>query len=267
MVLRMKAVMALPTSRSPVVTGLPLLSKGHGDVVEALFQVGQVADHGQDGHTLGTHGDAELGLHGEAVIAAAEADDDVAQGLGAEVDNPAHFHAGGVDVQAAHAGQAGQLLVVVVALVLHARGHGHHGQVVGVHDVVDVAGEPQGELGHGNQQGVAAAGRRSLDVHGGAAGRLTQGAAHVDTTHAQAFHQAAGGGAFAFTQGSRGDGGDFDVLAVGFVFETVDDFRKSSLPAAPWEAFPLSGAPVSPAIVPASACFFQLLRKSASLPY
>ena len=27
MVLRMKAVMALPTSRSPVVTGLPLLSK------------------------------------------------------------------------------------------------------------------------------------------------------------------------------------------------------------------------------------------------
>jgi hypothetical protein len=36
-----------------------------------------------------------------------------------------------------------KLLVVVVALVLHAGGHGHHGQVVGVHDVVDVAGQPR----------------------------------------------------------------------------------------------------------------------------
>jgi hypothetical protein len=76
------------------------LVEGHGDVVEAFFQVGQVADHRQDGHTLGADGDAELGLHGEAVEAAADADDDVAQGLGAEVDDPAHFHTGGVDVQA-----------------------------------------------------------------------------------------------------------------------------------------------------------------------
>ena len=37
MVLRMKAVMALPTSRSPVVTGLPLLSKATVIVVEALL--------------------------------------------------------------------------------------------------------------------------------------------------------------------------------------------------------------------------------------
>jgi hypothetical protein len=231
------------------------------------FRSARSVDHGQDGHTLGAHGDAELGLHGEAVIAAAEADDDVAQGLGAEVDDPAHFHAGGVDVQAAHAGQAGQLLVVVVALVLHARGHGHHGQVVGVHDVVDVAGEPQGELGHGNQQGVAAAGRRSLDVHGGAAGGLTQGTAHVDTALAQAFHQAAGGGAFAFTQGGRGDGGDFDVLAVGFVFETVDDFEKVKLGQTAHGKHFLFLEPQFLAILPASACFFQLLRKSASLPY
>jgi hypothetical protein len=208
------------------VTGLPSFGESNRNVVDAFFEVTEVGGHGQDGHQLGADGNPEFGLHGEAVIASAEADDDVSQGLCAKVDNPAHFHAGGVDVQAAHAGQAGQLLIVVVALMLHTRGHGHHGQVVGVHDVVDVAGQPQGELGHGNQQGVAATGRRSLDVHGGAAGRLPQGTAHVDTTHAQAFHQAAGGGAFAFTQGSRGDGGDFDVLAIGFVFETVDHFQK-----------------------------------------
>jgi len=29
---------------------------------------------------------------------------------------------------------------LLIALVLHAGGHGDHGQIVGVHDVVDVAG-------------------------------------------------------------------------------------------------------------------------------
>jgi hypothetical protein len=165
------------------------LVEGHGDVVEALFQVGQILGHGQDRHALGTHGDAELGLHHEAVGAAADADDDVAQGLGAEVDDPAHFDTGGIDVQPAHLGQAGQLLVIVVALMLHAGGHRHHGQVVGVHDVVDVAGEAQGEFGHRDQQGVSAAGRGALDVHGRAARGLAQGAADVFAALAQTFDQ------------------------------------------------------------------------------
>ena len=39
---------------------------------------------------------------------------------------------------------------------------GHHGQVMCVHDIVDIAGETQGELGHGHEQGVAAAGRSTL---------------------------------------------------------------------------------------------------------
>ena len=52
------------------------------------------------------------------------------------------------------------------ALVLHTRVQRHHGQVMCVHDIVDIAGETQGELGHGHEQGVAAAGRSTLDVHG-----------------------------------------------------------------------------------------------------
>jgi hypothetical protein len=152
--------------------------------------------------------------------------------------------------------------------VLHAGGHGHHGQVVGVHDVVDVAGEAQGEFGHGDQQGVAAAGRGTLDVHGGAAGGLTQGAAHVDAAFAEAFHQAAGGGGFAFTQGGRGNGGDFDVLAVGFVFQSVDDFQEIKFGQPPHgKHFIFLQAQLLAAILPASACSFQLLPKSASLPY
>ena len=226
MVFRMKAAMALPTSRSPAGNRFAALVKGHGDVVDALFQVGQIGGHGQNGHQLGAHGNAELGLHGVAVGAAADADDDVAQGLGAEVDDPADLNAGGVDIQTAHSGQTGQLLVIVVSFMLHTGGHGHHAQVVGVHDVVDVAGQAQGELGHGDQQGVSAAGRRAFDVHGGAAGGLTQGAADVFAACAQAFDQTQGGGAFAFTQGGRGDGGDFNVFAVRFVFQPVDDLQE-----------------------------------------
>ena len=153
-------------------------------------------------------------------ILAAAADGDMAQGLGAEVHDPAHFDIFRIHVQALQF-PLGQLLVVVVEFVLHPGGGGHHGQVVGVHDVVDVAGEAQGELGHGDQQRDAAAGRGALDVHGGAAGRLADAAAHVHAPFAQALDQTHGGGGFAFAQGSGGDGGDFDVLAVGFVFQAL----------------------------------------------
>ena len=98
------------------------LVEGHRDFIHALAQIGQVSYHGQDGHELGTDGDAELALHGVAVEPSAEADDDVAQGLGAEVDDPAHLHAGGIDIQARHAGEPLQLFIGIVALVLHACG-------------------------------------------------------------------------------------------------------------------------------------------------
>jgi len=123
--------------------GFAGLVEGHRDVVEPFFQVGQIADNRQDGHTLGAHGDAESGLHRKAVHAAADTDNDVAQGLGTKVDDPAHLHTGGIDIQTRHAGQPIQLLVIVVALMLHASGQGHHSQVVGIHDVVDVAGQTQ----------------------------------------------------------------------------------------------------------------------------
>ena len=126
--------------------------KGHRDVVQPFAQVGQIADDGQNGHQLGADGDPELGLHDHAVQPAAHTDNDISQGLGTEVHDPAHLHPGGVDVEPAHTGQARKLFIVVVALVLHSGGQGDHGQVVGVHDVVDVAGQTHGELGHGNDQ-------------------------------------------------------------------------------------------------------------------
>ncbi len=71
--------------------------------------------------------------------------------------------------------------------MLHPGVHGNHCQVVGVHDVVDVTGEAEGELGHRDQQGVAATGSGTLDVHGRAAGGLAQAAADILAPGAEAF--------------------------------------------------------------------------------
>ena len=202
--------------------GVALAVIGHNDLADTLPQILQIPGHGQDGHQLGTHGDAELGLHQVAVLGAADTDDDVAQTLGAEVQDPAHLDALGVDVQALEA-TLGQLLVIVIALMLHTGVEGYHGKVVGVHDVVDVAGEAQGELGHGHQQGVAAAGRSTLDVHGGAAGGLTQAAANVLAQFAQAFDQAQRSGGLALAKGSGGDGSHVNVFAVGTGGQAVED--------------------------------------------
>ncbi len=124
----------------------------HGDVVQAFFQIRQILDNRKDGHALGPHCDTEFGLHGITVQTAADADDDIPQGLGTEIDDPAQFHPGGVDVQTPHAGQTLKLFVIVIALMLHAGSQRHHGQVVGIHNVIDITGQTQRKFGHGNQQ-------------------------------------------------------------------------------------------------------------------
>ena len=200
----------------------------YNDLADALAQILQIARDGQNCHQLGTNRDAELGLHQEAVQTSAEADDDVAQGLCAEVDNPAHLDALGVDVQTLQA-LLRQPLVVVVALMLHTRIEGDHGKVVGVHDVVNIAGQTQGELGHRHQQRVAAASRSALDVHGRSAGGLTQRAAGILADVAQTFDQAQRNGGFALAEGSGRDRGNFDEFAVRLVLQAIHDLNKVEL--------------------------------------
>ena len=208
--------------------GLAAAGVSNNDLADALAQILEVTRDSQDCHQLGADGDAELGLHHEAVQTAADADDDVAQALRAEVHDPAHLDALRVDVEALEA-LLGQPLVVVVALVLHTRVQGDHRQVVRVHNVVDIAGQAEGELGHRHQKGVAAAGRSALDVHGRAAGGLTQRAADIQAQFAETFDQAQGNGGFALAEGGRGDGGDFDELAVGLILQTLHDLDEVDL--------------------------------------
>ena len=201
---------------------------GDDDLADTLTQILQVARDGENGHQLGADGDAELGLHQVAVQTAAEADDDVAKALCAEVHDPAHLDTLGVDVETLEALLC-QPFVIVIALVLHTSGQSDHGKVVGVHDVVDIAGEAQREFGHWHQQGVAAACRGALDVHGRAAGGLTQCAADILAELAEAFDQAKGNGGLALAEGGRGDRGDLDELAVGLILQTLHDLDEVDL--------------------------------------
>ena len=106
----------------------------------------------------------------------------------------------------------GQRLVVVVVFMLHARRQRHHGQVVGVGNGVDVAGEANRERRERDALRQAAAGGRALDVEGGPAAGLAEGAHHRLAEPAQSLHQAHGGRRLAFAQRRGRDGRDVDVL-------------------------------------------------------
>ena len=208
--------------------GAALSVVGQHDIADAAAQIRQVAGHGQNGHQLGADGDIGAGVHGVAVQPPVAADMHFPQRLTAEVQHEAPLHPRRVDIQTAQAA-LGQLGVVVVALVLHPGVQRRHGQIVGVHDVVDVAGQAQRELGHGDEQGVAAAGSGALDIHGGAAGGLTQAAAYIFAQPSQTLNKPQRRGGFALAQRRGGDGRDLDVLAVGAVLQALHDAQEVQL--------------------------------------
>ena len=71
MVLRMKAAHGVAYFKVAASNRFAALVKGHGNFIDTVFEVGQVGGHSQNGHQLGTYGDAELALHGITVETAA----------------------------------------------------------------------------------------------------------------------------------------------------------------------------------------------------
>ena len=208
--------------------GTALLVVGQHDIPDAAAQIGQIPRHGQDGHQFGADGDVGAGVHGVAVHFPVAADVHFPQRLTAEVQHEAPLYPRRVDVQTAQS-PLGQLCIVVVALVLHPGIQRRHGQIVGVHDVVDVPGKAERKLGHGDEQGVAAPGGGALYVHGRPAGGLTQTAAHVFPQPSQSLDQPQRRGGFSLTQRRGGDGGDLDIFAVRTALQPLHDADKVQL--------------------------------------
>ena len=100
----------------------------------------------------------ELGLARDAVLPAAQPDDDVAQGPVADVEDARPEDPERVDPER----------VLVVEAVVEERA----GQVVGRPDGVDVAGQVEVEVLHRDDLAVAATGRAALDAEDRAQGRL-----------------------------------------------------------------------------------------------
>jgi hypothetical protein len=155
----------------------------------------------------------ETGLHHEPVHFSAKADDDAPKGLGAEINSPFPLHSPWIDVQPLQS-TFRELLIGVVELVLEAGGEGDHGQVVGAGDGVDIAGEAEGKLGHGDKKGISSARGCSLDVEGGTRGGLADAAAHVLPPPGQALDEAQRGGGLSLTERRGRDSRDFDVLPI-----------------------------------------------------
>ena len=87
-------------------------------------------------------------------------------------------------------------------------------QVVGRADGVEVAGEVQVNVLHGDHLGVSAACRAALDAEHRAQGGLTQSHHGLLADLPQAVGQAHGGGGLPLAGGGGGDGGDQNQLAV-----------------------------------------------------
>ena len=92
-------------------------------------------------------------------------------------------------------------------------------QVVGGADGVDVAGEVQVEVFHGEELRVAAAGGAALDAEDRAERRLAQGQHGVDADRVHRLGETDGGDGLALAERRRGDRRDVDDLAVGLVLE------------------------------------------------
>ncbi len=124
--------------------------EAHGDIADALLELVHVVCQAEDGHDLAGGGDVETVFAGEALLAAAEADDDLAQHAVVHVQHPFPGHAAGIDIER----------VIKINMVVHQCREG----VVGGGDGMEVAREVEVDVLHRQHLAPASAGSSALDA-------------------------------------------------------------------------------------------------------
>ena len=142
------AAIAPAASTSPAVTAWPAALRPTTMRPEPRDEVGRAVGEAQHRHHLARHGDVEAAVTRRAVNAAAESDDDAAQGAVVHVDHPPPRHAPRVEPRSA----------APVELIVDDRRE----QIMRRRDCVEVAGEMQVDPFHRHDLRVAAAGRAAL---------------------------------------------------------------------------------------------------------
>ena len=181
----------------------------HDHATQALLQVVEAGGEAEHGHDLGSDGDVEAVLTGNAVTGGAEAVDHVAQLAVVHVDAAAPNDVVQVDVK----------LVALLDVVVKHRGD----EVVRSTDGMEVAGEVQVDVLHGNDLGVTAASGTALDAEHGAQRRLTQAQHRGLADLAQGVMQTHRRGGLALASRRRVDSRDKDELCLhGLILVGVD---------------------------------------------
>ena len=130
--------------------GLAVEGIAHDDPGQPGLEVRDGAGQAQHRHDLRGGGDVEAVFPGNAVVLAAQASHDGAQLAVVHVQHPAPHYLLGVQAQG----------VALEDVVVH---HGRE-KVVGGGDGVEVAGEMEVDVLHGDHLGIAAAGGTALDT-------------------------------------------------------------------------------------------------------
>ena len=151
---RSSTAIAPATPRSSAVTGCPVGPRREHHPSEPRPEILEIRREGEDGHHLRGDRDHEIRLPRDAVLAATEPDDDVAQRPVADVEDARPQDAVRVDAER---------VLVVEAVVDEGAG-----QVVGRTDRVHVTGQMEVEILHRDHLAVATAGRATFDPEHGA---------------------------------------------------------------------------------------------------
>ena len=189
--------------------GLAGTAVAHNHLGQAGLHVHQIGGQAQHSHDLRGHHDVEAVLAGHAGGLAAQAAGDMAQLAVVHVHHPLPGDLTGVDVQG----------VALLDVVVDQGGQ----QVVGDADGVEVAGEVEVDVLHGDDLGIAAAGRAALHAEHGAQGGLTQTDDGLLADLVQGVGQTHRGGGLALAGGGGADGGYQDQLGLpGQVLQSMD---------------------------------------------
>jgi hypothetical protein len=183
--------------------GFTAVGEGDDHAAEALAEVERITGQTEDSHDFGGWCDIETIATGDAVLDAAQADEDIAQGAVVEVDDSAQDDAPGVDIQ----------FIAVLQVVVE---HGGE-EVVGLGDGVHIADEMEVDILGGDDLGSAGAGSAAFNAEVRAEGRFAHAEQGAVAHGSEGVGEADGGGGLTLAGGGGGHGGDEDEPAVGFL--------------------------------------------------
>ena len=182
---------------------------GHDDPSETGTQILAVRGQSEYGHDLGSGGDIDAAVP-FGTVGFVLTQPDAAQGSIVDVDDTLERNRRWIDIETVQAGP-GQALVTETPFVVHAGIHRGGQQVVRRSDSVDISGEMQVEVVHGNHLGVPATGGASLDTEGGSLGRLTDRRHRGLSERGEGLGQTDGRHRLALSRFGRCHGRDHDV--------------------------------------------------------